>query len=167
MDCKLFNEYITEIEAKKLTKKQIEDFLNHKDVCPDCGEVYDLLFGIEDNFELDEINSFHEGTISNTIMDKIQVLEHKGYNFKLYNSLNLFFGGLVALIVLALVFGETLQIVSHNLELNQVSKNVCLNIEMASTNIVDVYSQSIVYIVITFFLLCFIVTVYDYFKDLK
>ncbi len=111
MDCEKFNEYITEYEARRLTRKQELEFLHHKDVCDECNIVYNLVFN---DIQIQDINYIslnsangallvdeqiyndnYSNSICSSIMEKIQNIEQNSYNFKFYNIMNIVFGVLV------------------------------------------------------------------------
>ncbi len=167
MDCTEFNEYITEYEAKRLTKKQELEFLQHKNSCSECKEVFELVFGSEyENIE--EVRFSFDDNICVSVMDKIQNIETNGYNIKLQNLLHLFFGVVIISLVLfiLIVLEKGLNTILGNCwtGLNTVSDSLCNTLDMASHSLASAYLHGVVYIVLIFIFITFITSIYDYFK---
>ncbi len=120
MDCDKFNDFITEYEARRLTKKQELEFLHHKDVCEECNVVFNLVFN---DSQIDEINFMSvnnvecgvlvkdyeysnnsNNSICSSVMEKIQNIEQNSYNFKFYNIMNIVFGVIVFGLIFILMF---------------------------------------------------------------
>ncbi len=111
MDCEKFNEYITEYEARRLTKKQELEFLHHKDVCEECNIVYNLVFNDSQIHEISymavgdtdggvlvsgsDFSDNYSNSFCGSIMEKIQNIEQNSYNFKFYNIMHIAFGVLM------------------------------------------------------------------------
>lgn len=93
MDCIEFNDLLSEYETNRLSLKQEQEFLQHKDNCPDCNSLYNLVF----NQDLDSskvkynFQEVYDTDLTVSVMDKIQDIECKGYNFKMNNILNIVF----------------------------------------------------------------------------
>ncbi len=108
MDCEKFNEFITEYEARRLTRKQELEFLHHKDVCEECNMVFNLVFNDSQiqsvNYVLAQGSNCELIVDDNdyccSIMEKIQNIEQKSYNFKFYNILHIVFG----VVIFGLIF---------------------------------------------------------------
>ncbi len=165
MDCRTFNDCITEYEARRLSKKQEEEFLLHKDYCEECRLVFDLVF-CEEVFEIDDYEMCFDNTVYSAVMDSINDIEHEGYNFKLYNILNIVFGVIVACVLFYVVSGFSH---GHNSILSggfngisNVSKTFCSHIGIASNNIQHIYIKNILNIIIGCLAIGFIMTVIDY-----
>lgn len=169
MDCKTFNENITEYEAGRLSKKHENEFLEHKNSCCDCNEVYDLIF-CDEIIAFDEVETIDLCTdnVCSSVMDKIQFIEKKGYNFKLYNTLYIVFGVIVSFLLLWLMT-EAGRVFLQVFELSWKStKNVLNDVNsgfgFATDNLAYAYVHSIIYIVIVFLIIAFIVTIFDNIK---
>ncbi len=167
MDCLEFNECITEYEAKRLTKKQEQEFLEHKNSCEECKQVFELVFGNEyDNIE--EINFLYDDNICLSVMDKIQDIEVNGYNIRLHNLLHLFFGAIfvsfVLFVLVVLEHGLNTLLGSYWNGLNSISDRICSGLSMASHNLASAYLHGVMYIVVIFVTIAFIGTIYDSIK---
>ncbi len=167
MDCTEFNEYITEYEAKRLTKKQEQEFLQHKNSCEDCREVYELVFGSDyENF--DEVGFSYDDNICVSVMDKIQHIETNGYNIKLQNLLHLFFGvvivSLVLFVLIVLEKGLNTILGKCWVGLNSAVDGLCNSMNIASHNLSSAYLHGVIYIIIIFLFITFITTIFDFLK---
>ncbi len=116
MDCEKFNEYITEYEARRLTRKQELEFLQHKDVCEECNLVFNLVFNdtkvndisymyaqnTDGDLLIEETN--YSDSICCSIMEKIQNIEQNSYNFKFYNMMSIVFGVITFSVLFTIMF---------------------------------------------------------------
>lgn len=180
MECKEFNERITEYETKMLSKKQEKEFLRHKDSCKDCGEVYNIIFSdlskeesLHDilNFdEYDEILNDNCCDLCFNVMDKIKDMDSLHYNFKVYNALNIFFG-LIAFLVVILGITEVgenfFRFISSDYATTAISSSNGGIFGSSLFNLPDVYVSCIVYLAGLVILSAFILTIVDAIKERK
>ncbi len=150
MDCKEFNEYITEYEARRLTKKQEDEFLQHKNSCPDCKQIFELVFG-SDFESIDDCNFSFDDNVCISVMDKIQKIEKNGYNIRLQNFLHIFFGLLTVSTVIFIILGlenslRSIQTSNWN-SINHFSDSLCDAIGLASHSLTTMYLHSLIYII--------------------
>ncbi len=159
MDCEKFNEYLTEYEAKRLTRKQELEFLQHKDVCEECNVVFNLVFNDSQiqNISYNAVQSTdgsimvdvynYENSMCCTIMDKIQNIERNSYNFKFYNIMHIVFGVITFGLIFTVMFikkedfyfmtshifkGTTNTIVNMNSGISQLSNHAVNSVEQCA-----------------------------------
>ncbi len=163
MDCNGFNDCITEYEAKRLTKKQETEFLQHKNCCEECGQVFDLVFGC-DFSDIEEYNLNYDDGISISVMDKIQDIECNSYNIKLENILHIVFAGLLVTLGLFVLFTfeKGLHLFNNRLsKISTFSDNLCNGVDSASQNFVNIYIHSVIYIFAFVLIVSFVVTIIE------
>ncbi len=164
MDCIEFNEYITEYEARRLTKKQEAEFLQHKNSCPECKQIFELVFGFDsENLEFSDFS--FDDNVCISVMDKIQTIEKNTLNIKLQNILHIFFGLLaVSTAIFALLSLESSfkSIQSRNWDnINNFSDSLCNAIGLASHSLTSMYIHSIIYIIFISLFVSFIVFILE------
>lgn len=166
MDCKEFNDYLTEYEARKLSKSKEAEFLEHKNTCSECSEIFDLVINHDNLYNFDEL-SVEDHNVNNivreSVMDKISHMEYTGYNFKKYNILNVTFGsifiGLMALVAIESNKKPFLQIANS---LQTSIEKLALTFENGSVLVSNAYVQSLWYLVFIFILSAFSISVLEY-----
>lgn len=166
MDCKEFNDYLTEYEARKLSKSKEAEFLEHKNTCSECSEIFDLVINHDDLCNFDEL-TVEENNVNNIVreivMDKISNMEYTGYNFKKSNILNVTFGsifiGLMAVVAIESNKNLFLQI-SNSLQ-NGMEK-LAFVFENGSVLLSNAYVKNVWYLVLIFIVSAFSISVFEY-----
>ncbi len=164
MDCEKFNEYITEYEARRLTRKQELEFLHHKDVCEECNLVFNLVFNDSQIHDISYMTapSLNNDTIVNeyccSIMEKIQKIEQKSYNFKFYNMMNIVFG----VIIFGLIF--SLMFIKRD-DFYFMTNNFFSGITHVSNSAVNSVEQCAMYLYIVLFVVIAVTYLFSVFKN--
>ncbi len=167
MDCLEFNDNITEYEARRLTKKQEDEFLEHKNNCEECRLVFEMLFGT-DIEGIESTNYSIDDDVCVTVMDKIKTIEKNTGNIKLQNILHIVFGLVTvstAIFIIVSLENSLRSIQQNNWNsIDNFSDSLCNAIGLASHSLTSMYLHSIIYIVIAAVFIGLITTVYDAYK---
>ncbi len=162
MDCAEFNELITKYETNRLSAKQEMEFLAHKECCSECESVFNLIFE-EDNFYDFEfsLEDNANGALAVCVMDKIQTIESRGYNFKINNILNILFFSIITMIATFMIFkveSSHLATASNGILLDTlgVFENGVISFRNIVRSIMSWYCDAFIYVIVLFLVAVFI-----------
>lgn len=165
MDCKKFNDYLPEYEARKLSKTKEEEFLEHKNSCNECREIFDLVINNDNVYRFDELNMEGNNSISvrENVMDKISKMEYQGYNFKKHNILSITFGSIfIGLMMLAAIEFSKYPLFRLSDSLHNTIEKFSSTFVNGSSLIGNAYVQHVWYLVLIFIISAFSLSVLEF-----
>lgn len=164
MDCKEFNDYLPEYEARKLSKNKEIEFLEHKNSCNECREIFDLVINHDNAYNFDEFNMADSNCtiIREVVMDKISNMEYKGYNFKKYNIINITFGSIIiGLMIIGTIESSKNPLFMSSNSLYTNIEKFSLLFENGSVLVMNAYVQSLWYVILIFIVSAFSLSVLE------